>query len=577
MKPGKITVGAKKFITICISLFLLPLAVFLIIYNIISISSYASINTEIAQTGKNTIEMYQSITDIELNSTSLQIADFWANDSYHRSMLFKTDDVTVYYSVHEISKKYRTLMSNSMSVRGMMLYAGENNVTHAWLQENFYPYEFGDKIIDTMEYLAKNADIYIKLGWFPLAIDEHTFLFRIIGYHNSYTVAMIDVNDLCARQNKNITNKNGFLYYTLPDGTPFTQNSLIQSQHIQPGKFGEPYYLTSGKERFLVTNKFSNTSGLQTLYFIPYNSSVPFMQQMQLALFFVSLLVILLIPALYIILSRSFFKPIENLNTTIQHIREGKIEEKVETGYAISELQNMSTTFNKMIGEIKDLKIASYEKELLQRQAEMQYYQLQLKPHFFLNCLKIIYSMVEQKKYDKIQPMLLQTSQYLRYCFKDNTALVTLEEELEHVKNYISLQENSSLLQIQYSAVIEPPLEKSSIPVMLLQTFVENCFKYAQKQGSILTIKIKVICLHTEDGDFMDIILSDNGNGFPEDVLLRLNSGASCENQQNSIGIYNVQQRLALLYPDAALVQCSNTPEGAQCEIVLPVEYSLPS
>ncbi|MEG1752444.1 MAG: histidine kinase [Christensenella sp.] len=575
MKKKDTTVSARKYLTFYISCFLIPLSIFLIIYNIISISSFQSINTEIAETGKNTIEMYQSIMDLELDRVSLLIADSWANNYHHQSLLYKTDGVTLNYSVNEIAKEYRTMMTNSMCLRGMMLYSGENNLTRLWLQEGVYPFALSEQINAEMLDIVDNVNVCIKQGWIPREIDGRHFIFRILGYHNSYTVAMMDIDLLCGKQNKNIENKNGFLYYTMQDGAVFTKNDAITEQHIKPDKFKDEYYITKGSERYLVTSNYSTKCNLQIMYFISYNSSVPFMQKMQIALFAVSLFLVCLVPVFYKMLSKTFFKPIDKLDETMQHIRDGNIDEKIDNDYKIKEFKEINITFNEMMGEIKNLKIESYEKEISRQQAELQYLQLQIKPHFFLNCLKIIYSMVEQKKYEKIQPMVLQISQYLRYCFKDNMSLVTLAEELEYVKNYVTLQKDSMLQQVQYVVDMEAGLEKCPIPVLLVQTFIENSFKYAQKQGEVLHLTIKIIKLETEQQNFVDIVISDNGNGFSQEMLDKINCNMPASHSKDNVGIANVKHRLTLLYADDAVVQCSNTQTGAQCEIVLPMQNTI--
>ena len=178
--------------------------------------------------------------------------------------------------------------------------------------------------------------------------------------------------------------------------------------------------------------------------------------------------------------------------------------------------------------------------------------------------------MCEQKKHDKLQPMVLQISKYLRYYFKDNMSLVTLAEELEYVENYVALQKDSMLQQVQYTVDVEEHLKRCHIPVLVVQTFVEHSFKYAQKQGDILKIHIKIIKLETEDKPFLDISISDNGNGFSNEILNYINHDTMIEHRQNQVGISNVKQRLLLLYGEDGVVQCSNYTNGAQCEIIFP-------
>ena len=60
--------------------------------------------------------------------------------------------------------------------------------------------------------------------------------------------------------------------------------------------------------------------------------------------------------------------------------------------------------------------------------------QLQIRPHFFLNCLKSLYALAEAGKYDRIQKMILEISKHIRYIFTDSMELVPLSRELDHIE-----------------------------------------------------------------------------------------------------------------------------------------------
>ena len=74
--------------------------------------------------------------------------------------------------------------------------------------------------------------------------------------------------------------------------------------------------------------------------------------------------------------------------------------------------------------QIKKLKIDIYEKELEKQKTMMNYLQLQIRPHFFLNCLNTIYSMAQTQLYEEIMKMSMITSNYFRYIFQNTQDLV---------------------------------------------------------------------------------------------------------------------------------------------------------
>ena len=126
---------------------------------------------------------------------------------------------------------------------------------------------------------------------------------------------------------------------------------------------------------------------------------------------------------------------------TMQKVGNGNLSLRVNDNYDLLELQRFGQTFNEMLTKINDLKLEAYEKKLDLKQAQLQYLQLQIRPHFYLNCLKSLYGMAEKKQYGEIQESILALSEYFRYIFRNNIELVSLEEEIHSVSSYIKLQQ----------------------------------------------------------------------------------------------------------------------------------------
>ena len=179
----------------------------------------------------------------------------------------------------------------------------------------------------------------------------------------------------------------------------------------------------------------------------------------------------------------------------MEHIRAGDLGAKAEGKTNIREFNEVNETFNTMMTQIKDLKIESYEHEIETQKAELRYMQLQIRPHFFLNCLKSLYALAEAGKYDRIQKMILEISKHIRYIFTDT---------------------------------------------------------------------------------FADLTVTDNGGGFPEDVIAEINEPDSPLYAQNHVGINNVKKRLQLIYGDRALYAFFNRDMGERMgsvsEILIPID-----
>ncbi|MEG0692706.1 MAG: hypothetical protein RR444_06455, partial [Oscillospiraceae bacterium] len=145
-------------------------------------------------------------------------------------------------------------------------------------------------------------------------------------------------------------------------------------------------------------------------------------------------------------------------------------------------------------------------------------------------------------------------------------------EEIKHVKNYMKIQQMALKTPPICEFHIDEKLFDFEVPPLLIQTFVENSVKYAMKPNKPLVLIIKAVVLQNDTGDYVDITVQDNGDGFAQAVLDDLNYNSKKLYAQNHIGVTNVSHRLNVLYGEKALLAFFNGVEGAVAEVLLPVE-----
>ncbi len=89
-------------------------------------------------------------------------------------------------------------------------------------------------------------------------------------------------------------------------------------------------------------------------------------------------------------------QPLENF---INHVDEyTKCRQSVKRG-GIRELNDALEAFDGLSSQIEKLRIDLYEEKLVLAQTEMEYMQLQIKPHFFVNCFSLIHAMAQKQEY----------------------------------------------------------------------------------------------------------------------------------------------------------------------------------
>ena len=226
-----------------------------------------------------------------------------------------------------------------------------------------------------------------------------------------------------------------------------------------------------------------------------------------------------------------------------------------------------------MVSQIKQLKIDVYEEHINKQKAELQYLQMQIEPHFYLNAFNTIYSMAQMKDFNLIQDMVRCLADYLRYMCRGNYLLVSMEEELMHIKNYLQIQRIRSGDNLICNIDTDQQSMGVHIPPLVLHTFIENIVKHALNLYEPITVLIKATVFESEKDRFVKIIIQDSGKGFTDEALKKINNDIDSKESGQNIGIWNVKQRLKLIYGDSASVKAGNSIDSGACvEIILPVE-----
>lgn len=242
---------------------------------------------------------------------------------------------------------------------------------------------------------------------------------------------------------------------------------------------------------------------------------------------------------------------------------------------SIVELEQANTQFKNLIQEIKKLKINIYEQELEKKKIEMDFLRLQIKPHFYINCLSSIHSMAEMQMFAEIKKMSIATSRYFRYLFQTNLHFVSLKRELDHIHDYLAIQQLLHGPTFQFETSFALDVGEVQIPPLILQTFIENSIKHgysAINDEDTLIISLNISTLKAEQK--MNITIKDNGPGYPSDILDKLeNQLPISEINGRQIGINNVIQRLQMLYGNSFSISFSNGIEsGTIVQLVIPTQ-----
>src|SRR2546430_22485 len=214
------------------------------------------------------------------------------------------------------------------------------------------------------------------------------------------------------------------------------------------------------------------------------------------------------------------------------------------------------------IAQAQQLAAAELRTELAQ--AQLENLRLQLQPHFLFNTLNTI-SSVMYEDVRAADAMITQLSDLLRLTLRaSRTHEIPLAEELEIARLYLDLMQKRFENKLQVSYAIDPSLNDTLVPQLVLQPLLENSLRHGMKSGNG-PIELSVAA-HREDGSLVLQVL-DSGCGLGEtDSSAIFGRG---------VGLSNIRDRLAHLYGDRQQFLISNRPSGgAEVTLRVPLHTS---
>ena len=269
---------------------------------------------------------------------------------------------------------------------------------------------------------------------------------------------------------------------------------------------------------------------------------------------------------------RTVFHPITKLEEAMEAFSGGDTSVRLPTRMDSREIQLLYRTFNHMADQIVDLKYNVYEAELEKQKTYNQFLRVQVQPHFYTNILNLIYALAGTKDFSTIQELSRYMAAYFRYLLSLKGDYVKLSDELSCIDQYVKVQKIRYQGNFEINIDCQVNANEEMIPPLLLQTFIENSIRHNIMLVPELSINVNISSEQDDNGqDLLAIVIGDNGVGFDGNILERLNSGESIEEEGRHIGINNVIHRMQVLFGDQAKIEIRNKDKGAEITIRVPV------
>lgn len=298
-------------------------------------------------------------------------------------------------------------------------------------------------------------------------------------------------------------------------------------------------------------------------------------QQMFLGILRISVIVLAGVLLLVIFLSyyipRSITRPIIRISEVTDQVARGdlKVRSDVTTG---AEAKMLSDSLNAMIDKINELLTQVTTEQIRLRKAEFELLQAQINPHFLYNTLDTIIWLAEAGDQKRVVSMVGSLSDFFRTSLNQGKDIISVREELSHVKSYLEIQQVRYQDILSYEIDVPESLYEGRIPKITIQPLVENALYHGIKnKRGVGRISVKGY----EKCGNMYLTVSDNGVGLTKERLEEVRAGILklSHSGKEIYGLYNVNERIRLNFGEQYGISIESTDQEGTCVTVcLPLQ-----
>lgn len=226
------------------------------------------------------------------------------------------------------------------------------------------------------------------------------------------------------------------------------------------------------------------------------------------------------------------------------------------------ELGILENQYAEMMKSLDDLINKNYRYQLEVAKSRFKMLQAQINPHFLYNMLQYISTTALKNHCPEVSSQLTQLGELFQYTMNTGEDIVTLKRELQHLENYIALQEGRFAGRLHFMIRCPEEVYELLIPKMIFQPLVENSIKHGiDKKDGMGNIMISII----EKPDKCLIRVIDNGVGMSMEQIRSLKEAYKSyeftSNADHGIGLLNVLQKCSIYYKEGFQWEIRSIPE----------------
>jgi len=301
---------------------------------------------------------------------------------------------------------------------------------------------------------------------------------------------------------------------------------------------------------------------------IPYTDAINATSSLRDEFMIVVLFMIIFSSLLAFIISNSITKRIYDLIKHMNYIQKEDLDVIISTDDK-DEIGDLIRAYNYMLKRISFLLKDQFRVGQMLKTAELKALQSQINPHFLYNTLDTINWLNQKNQITESKNLINNLAKYYKISLNQGKDIVSIAEELEHVRYFIEIQNMRFRNRIALEIDVASDILTSLIPKITLQPLVENAILHGifEKEDHAGTISIS----GWKDADSVKLSVKDDGVGIPEAILSQILEGNLKSKEGNSFGVKNINERLKLLFGEKyGLSYWSSVGTGTIVEITIP-------
>jgi len=260
-------------------------------------------------------------------------------------------------------------------------------------------------------------------------------------------------------------------------------------------------------------------------------------------------------------------QPINQLKTAMLNIENGDFSAPVKVS-GQREIVTLAHSFNSMVMKVQELMSRLLSQQREKRKMELQALQNQINPHFLYNTLDSIVWLAEHQRNKDVVTTVVSLAHFFRISISKGEIFIPVEDEISHVRNYLTIQSIRYGNKFSYTVQIAPEVMPLKVMKLILQPLVENAIYHGigDEEGHI-------DISGALDGSLMVFRITNTGYGITEKKIFEMYETMRGSHERPSIGIRNVYQRLKLYYGEKAEILISSVlDESTTVTLLIPKE-----